>query len=308
MSTSDETISAGLEDLGEFARERRRAAAQATERARPSFVEFVDYSEVMYTFTPPATALPLAQADSTTLAESIHRMYQSAPKLSDLSPLMEKHSKEEIMNMSENAMLAAILKSRSPSIVFEGGVFPLKNDFVAIHSIDVSFESVLVRAAGPSQVAEAIIVEFVEMLWKAAGVDKRWEHLSKSLVSTAYGTSTRVDLGLSVESLLSPAFRTFIQDDVVGGKNYAKFMGRQRVRNSSNPQPVSTMAALDELHMAVNTFDLSTGQHMANTVRFSVMAGSDYGTGRVRVSSTMHYDRHVEFLTDLINRLSPSTS
>lgn len=191
-------------------------------------------------------------------------------------------------------------KDANVRVKFEGGKFPTQYDFVPLQAMEFNFESITSRVAGQSVVADVVAKEVAEMIWASCGIVKRWEEISSKLQMIAYATSTKVQLGFPLEELLSKSVHAFLQEQALTGKNFASEMGALSARhNFGKAHTLSVVSFVDELHLAFKRFDKETGRSEDNLVMFSVSARDEYGTGVVKVSSHLSYDRHVEFLRQL---------
>jgi hypothetical protein len=56
---------------------------------------------------------------------------------------------------------------------------------------------------------------------------------------------------------------------------------------------------MDDLTIHISRFNPITGSAEDSNLRFSVTANNDYRSGRVRVTSELPYEQHIEFLASL---------
>jgi hypothetical protein len=289
----------GMEALDRLARQRRADAEAAAEKPRPDFVTSVQYSEVVYTFR--RGAIPFTLIDPSVLSRGLHERFALSPGAQDLGPLLKKMSPNALAQLSEEEILRRLVQADNALLGFAAGKYPIRHGFVPIAKVSMNFESVMVGVEGVSAVAEVIAKEIAELAWSAAGAARRWEDISPAQELVSFGTATRVQLPFPLEHFMAQALQRFLKSEVVGGSNFAGYMGPQSRHNEFQPSRANVASAtMDELHIQVNRFDTQTGYPYQALVQFSVTARSDHGTGRVLVSSHMHYDRHVEFLQTLL--------
>jgi hypothetical protein len=287
-----------ISELARETRERREIAVRESVRPRPKFIESVDMSEVLYVGRPPA--FPLTLIDVAKLNEALRSQYQLEMADLDLSPLLTKLSRDQLARMDEVELLKRLAREPNAELKWVAGRFPLRDDFVPIRMIEINFESILVSVAGVSQVAEVIAKEVLELMWQIAGTKKRFADLDPLMSLVAYGTGTRLNLDQAPESLLlNPALVQFLDANLAEGSKYAASMGRTRLSVDRATTKISAVASLDDLVLRVSRFDPASGYAEQSSVKFSVTAQNDYGSGRLLVSSTLPYEEHVQFLVEL---------
>ena len=189
------------------------------------------------------------------------------------------------------------------SLAWTDGRFPLRDDFVPIRSVKLTWEAIQVNVAGVSQIAEVIAKEVIELVWQLAGSKKKFADVEKFLQVVGYGTRTRLNLGYGPECLLNPQVMKFLDSNLAEGPRFAASMGRVPVSASKSGQ-VSAAAALDDLTIFINKFDSSSGYTDDSELRFSITARSDYKSGRLAVTSTLPYEKHVELLSGLFKAVA----
>jgi hypothetical protein len=286
--------------ISEIARERRLAAERESTREKPAFLTGIEQSEILYTFRP--LAMPYSTVDPVALSAKLEDIYGLRLARLDLSPLLNKMSKDQVLHLETSEALKAIVRAPESQLRWEDGRFPLRNDFVGIRGVSINFESILVVVAGVSEVAEVVAQEIVELMWRLSGAKKAWQDVQQGLMLTGYGTATRVDLGFASESLLAREFTDFLRDKLENGPSYARYMGRQA---TPDEQSVVAVSGLDELHMKVSRFDPSAGNSSTSMVRFSVTARSDFRRGRMLVTTEMPFDKHMDFLGEIFDAIRP---
>lgn len=296
----DEVSSDVVDPYADLARKRRESVEKEAQAPKPSFVTGVEHSEVVYNFHP--AALPFVDVDPTVLSEQLKADYDLTLGRTDFSPLLKSIAREQLLQMDEAEILRRLVRSRDTILQFEGGRFPLRNDFVPIRSVDVSWESILVRVGGVSRVAEVVAGEVIETMWRLAGAQKRWQDIQEHIQMIGYGTTTRVQLPFLAEKLMNPLLTRAFKDSLSTGSEYVREMGR--VRRGNDGVETIAVSTLDELHVEVSKFDPATGTNSQNLVRFSVIAKSDHGTGRLSISSHLPYELHIRWLSELFDALS----
>lgn len=292
-----------VDAISDLARQRRELAERESERPRPDFIHSVDHSEVIYYFAP--SALPFRQLDIPAMSEALSSLYQVQIKGPDLSPLLRTLTLEQVMELSEEDRMARLVRADDVGFQWTNGKFPLRDDYVTVRIIAVTFEAVQVAVAGVSQVAEVIAKEVIELMWQLSGSKKKYADVERYLKLVGYGTSTRLELGYGPECLLNPRVMEYLDANLTAGQRYAEAIGVVPIspRGFSRKQ-VSAVAALDDLTLRVSTFDPATGYSEHSDIQFSVTAESDYRTGRLRVTTAQPYEKHVELLSDLFSAIA----
>jgi hypothetical protein len=296
LGSSSSALDGGLSLIGDLARSRREKAQQESDKPRPAFVEAVEQSEVLYIFDP--LAIPSQVLEPSVFVDFIAKAYGSKLEPLNIAPLLDKMSREEVMKLDEEGVILELVRRGVGELAFGYGKFPLRNDFVVIRKIAVNSESILANIVGVTSVAETIAAEVGEFLWRAAGVTKQWPEIAKRIKITGYGTATRVKLDFPTERLLNPKLVQYVRDNLTEGQNIGSRFGRIR-KDLTVDSRIAAVASLDELHLKVDRFDLTTGATESNAIRFSVTARNDYGVGRLLVTSPMAYAQHEEFLKQL---------
>jgi hypothetical protein len=298
-SMTDEAVSS--EDaLSDLARERRALAERQSARPRPSYVVGVDHSEAGYTLDP--SAIPLSELDAGEFCESLNRTFGLELAPIDYGPLLNVIPRDQLLAMDEAAVLQKLITVRGSVLKFENGRFPLRNDFVPIRSMDVNFESVIVRVGGVTEVAEAVAQDVVDLMWKLSGSTKRWKDLESAVLLVGYATATRVQLSFPAEQLVSAALMDTLSGNLTQGINVAKRIGYETgpAKKGFSDNFVA-IATLEDLTLEVSKFNPATGASNQSNLRFSVTARNDHGTGRIRVVSELKYEDHIALLNEIMS-------
>lgn len=291
----------GLELIGDLAKSRRAQVEEQSKRPVPAFIESVEHAEVAYVFNP--TSLPFREMDPQAFIGHVNEAYSAQLTPLDIGPLLKTMSREEVLQLTEGELLRRLLRTNASQLSFEQGRFPLRNEYTVIRSIELNWESIIVRVAGISDIAEAIVSELAEFMWRAAGVKKNWADIARGAMLVGYGTSTRIQLPVPAETLMNPKLYSFLQGNLVGGKNYARSLGRVRPQSTPEEGQIAAVATFDELHLQIDKFNMRTGASEEAPIRFLVTSRSDFGTGRLLATTNMKYEAHVSFLADLFAAL-----
>lgn len=284
------------------AQQRHADAQREARREHPEFVLDIDVSEVIYTMPP--RVLPLQHIDFERLTTQLYDKWGLVPDPSNLKldAFLESRSLEEVAAMRKLELMQQLVRSNDPNVAFSSGKYPVSDfEFVPVLSVRLNFESVIVKVAGVSRVAEVVAAEAVEAVWAAAGAARPWSAIEPHLQRVGYATGTRIDLGTPFEALLSAPTRTFLDEQMIAGPRYAAHMGHYHARPTLGPRPNAVCTyALDEVILRVSWFDPETGLNSTTNMKFTVTSKADYRSGIVRVWSELPYDIHVACLTGLI--------
>jgi hypothetical protein len=309
MSSDDQTPVYGATDaidsISELARQRRALAEQQSERPIPDFIRSVESSEVIYYFFP--SALPFRQLDLAAVSAALSSLYEVQIQGPDLSPLLKTLTLEQVMELNEEERMARLVRVTDVAIEWTNGKFPLRDDYVPIRTIAITYEAVQIAVSGVSEVAEVIAKEVVELLWQLAGSKRKYADVEKHLKLVGYGTATRLELGYGPECLLNPKVMEFLDSNLSNGSRYAESMGIVPVRSGTETKrQVNAVAALDDLTLKVITFDPATGYAENCEIQFSIMGTADFKTGSLRARSAQPFEKHVDLLSNLFQAVNQS--
>lgn len=299
MSTQDDEDE--LDRISELAQERRDAATAQLSRALPDVITSIHQTEIAYTFDP--SAMPLSQVDADRLIEQLEAKFGLGLPTPDLGPLLQKLSKEEVLELSAREAVAAILRSGPDGGVvnFENGKFSTgRDEFVPILGVSFNRERLHVSVRGIGAHAELLAAEMMELIWACTGSPKRWEALEQKLQIRGYATGTFVDLGTSFQEFLNPRLVSFVDEHVVDGKRFAAHADDFLAQDGFGPPPGAMLTwALGSVDLELFRFDQRNGRYGHTTLRFRVPTRSDYGGSRIHVSSELPFDVHVACIVEL---------
>lgn len=288
------------------AQERHEEAQREVRVERPSFVLDIEESDVYYTLPP--RVIPLRYVDFDRLSRQLAEKWGLVldPAAMNYDPLHATIPPDEFVRLTVPERTQLLLKSVAPNLAFRAGKYPVSDfEFVPILDVRINFESVVVKVAGISRVAEVVAAEIMEAIVACSGAVRSWREIERDLQRAGYATRTKVDLGVPFEAFLGPAVRSFLDDEMVEGPKYALHMGHYYARYDLKPPPRATATyALHRLRFQFVWFDPETGVSMATPMNFDVTAKSDFRSRIVSIWSELPYDIHVRALGVLIERLS----
>jgi hypothetical protein len=289
--------------IGELARARRERVIEAVPSPQPPWLESIDAGEITYIFR--ARALPFRQMDPQAFTQALREAYGLTLGRLDLSPLLTQIPREELARLSEREMLEHLVRTEGGQLTLTNGKFTQRNDFYAINIVNIDFESIQVQVAGPTVVAEAVAQDVAEMVWAAVGVTKQWPAIESNLMLIGYGTSTRVNLPGGSHLLLNPGLWAFLQGNLNEGPAFAKDLAATPAPapGAAQTDQVVGVPTLDSVEIRIGILNLTTGSEEPASLEFDVRARSDHGSGRVRVTTQLAYERHVELLGALVEAL-----
>lgn len=124
---------------------------------------------------------------------------------------------------------------------------------------------------GVSEMAELVTAEVAEILWAAAGAQKRWDEVKADVQLVGYATSTLIDLGFPFERILAAEFREFFASQVMQGSRYAYESGRRSARHEFKVSPTLTgVWGLDDVTVQLFLFDTVTGRSEQTRLQLGV--------------------------------------
>jgi hypothetical protein len=303
--SDDISVRVGSDDdaLSAIARERRAKAEQESNRVKPSIIESVIESSVIYTFD--TAAIPWGQFDILALTSQLEDMYKThLSEGLDFSPLLKNSDARQLHEMDPDTRLQRLALSSDAVITWSSGRFPTsRGDFVKIVTIMINYETILVAVGGQSTVAEVVAQEVLEAIWLAAGVKKKWSELEKLALLTGYGTQTRIKTPVAFESSINTAFIDYLRNNMVDGEKFAYAMGRQA---SDRDGKMHASVALDTLKLRISIFNEVTGKSSTENVEFEVTRNNDYGKGKLVARSELPYDAHEKLVLGLFGTIAPT--
>lgn len=278
-----------LEGISAVAAKRRREAQAALERPLPAWLLEIMQTEIIYTINP--RMLPVKVASFTALLELLREKYGVRFVLPPPGPIRTE------ARLSEEEIGAALLRA-DERVRFEHGKFMrTSTDFDVIRSININNESIHVVVQGVSETAELVVAEVAEVLWAAAGAERRWDQIKTGVHLIGYATATLVDLGFPFERILATEFREFFREQMMQGKRYAYETAPRSARHQFEVSPTLTAVwALDEVIVKLFLFDSVTGRSETTRLQIGVTRRDLMGTGRVRVYSELPFQKHIECL------------
>lgn len=280
--------------LREISQERRERVVDAVEgEETPDFLIKVSQTEILYTIDPVALPFKLVNFDD------------FSKQLNDLYSLTTDRG-NKVEETDDPISVITGQRPKANRIRFINGKFELSNrDFIEIQSLNFTHELVHVVLKGPSTIADVIIADAVEALWKCSGASKKWEDISKSVQLKDYGTTTKVRLGVKLEEFLAPKLWEFIDNECLKGSSYAIHSAPKSYLNNFNaPEKIFANCVVDDINLLFNVFDTETGTSNKTSLKFSVVSNSEYGAGVYGVTSELPYELHIEMLKKLQQQLT----
>jgi hypothetical protein len=300
--TSDAPVPDMGDDFSELARQRREDAEKESTLPAPNFVLGVIQAEFTVALDP--QAVPLRYADPDILLRLMAEQYNATFESPDLGALIRETSIQAVQGMDESDLLRRAWKLGGASVEFKDGRLPTKYGFVPIRHVYIDFEKVFVAVQGITSLAEAVAYEVLELLWRSAGVERKYSEVEQSVRVVSYATRTRVDFGEAASQLLGEKLNRFLPAALSKGGQFAGTFGDRSHRHNFKPAPeVVTSVTLDELHIQVAQFNIGTGASYTGMLTFSSTAKDDHGTGRLAVASHLPYEEHVQLLAALRDAL-----
>ena len=291
------------DEFSDLARQRREDAERKSTVPPPNFVLGVDQAEFTVVLDP--RALPLRYADPSELIRLMSEQYDARLEPPNLGDLIRETSLEAVRSMDQSELLSRAWKLTGAAAEFKDGRLPTKYGFVPIRHVYIDFEKVFVAVQGITSLAEAVAYEVLELLWRSAGVERKYSEIQESVTLVSYATRTRVDFGDAAAQLLAPKLVDYLTSGFSKGGPFAGAFGDRSHRHGFKPYPeVATSVTLDELHVQVSQFNMATGASYKGLLKFSVTSVDDHGTGRLVVASHLPYEEHVALLGAIRDSLS----
>jgi hypothetical protein len=275
----------GPEELRRDLEEALRATSQ------PSTVKSQDYiAKVVYNISPESIPRRILRAGivQAQLLEEFGSRFDRADILSNL-PHGSDVSDEGLMQL-------ALLNDRV--VAFESGWLRITDNEPVTAIVNYGFgeQSVFATVNGESSQAEYLCKRMLLLLWKSAGVARRWAELEPAVESWSYQTTTIVDVGVPLMKAFSDPFQSFLSDDLVA--NQGKFMGSFGDNNNSSSIKVVPHCRQIDLHVSV--LDEVSGFHEDCSLNILVHTKKDANGGRCKITSELPSAKHHELVQKLV--------
>lgn len=255
--------------------------------------------EVQYVLDP--RALPLKNLDFESLDKALRAEYgfTFVPEPLPIPDLTDQH-------LGINDLGQLRLKMEEPSVQFSNGLLRIPEArAIAIPTLSIDTESVHCSVAGVTLAGETIIQEIVPLLWAILGVTRTWgEDLQKSHQIVRYGTSTLIRLPEQALPLLSGPFLTLLDSWTSDSDGPGARMGARSVLADWEQAEANIVRyTLDELEILFHRLS-GTGYTETSSLRLSVRARHQRGTGVLAAISELPYPEHVRLVEDIVDALS----
>ncbi|WP_157647661.1 hypothetical protein [Actinomycetospora chiangmaiensis] len=250
-------------------------------------------------------ALPLAQVDVLSFLESMADGYGTT--LAPVAPgeLIRQLPADKLYQMSQADLLSLVFKRDSiKQVVFEGGRFPLKFDFVPIRTIAVTWNSIHVSVEGSTQIAENVAQEVLQLIWAAAGSRRGWDELATHQVAVGYSTQTRIHLPVEFNKLLGAELQSLVDQHLLSNEHFAASMRPlEKARGFAATRRVASVVSLSSLAFRVDTMDLANGIGHGGALSFYAPTRADVGSRTIVVSSALSLDDHMRLVRAFLDLL-----
>lgn len=295
-----------IEELERIWRARRQMLSER--RPLPSFIRSIESTEAFFIIAP--TMLPYKQVVPERLFSILNGMYRLRFQTPESIVQAIREFSIDPSRLDLMGQLRFVLNSDDPTPVFDNGRFPVgTDDLVPISRLAFTGESILAGVSGHTEIAELLVAEAFEALWRAAGATKRWEDrdVQDSIQLKSYGTATKVNLGFDPMQLLSSNVREYFKLRILGEER----LGAAMVARSSNDNfevshDVVCALSFDELHLKVRTFNQRTGRPDDATIKFSVRTRDEAGRGIIVIVTELSIEKHIDFILGLIDTIGNS--
>jgi hypothetical protein len=154
------------------------------------------------------------------------------------------------------------------------------------------------------EIADLLAQAVAEIMWVAADAPKRWTQIEPHVQVKVHGTGTIVNLGVPFERVLNRVLRDFLDENLIRGRSFGADMAAVLARDDFRGAPDAMLTwALDDVRLKVSRFDRRNGDAVSSSILLSVSNRTDYGTGRVLITSELASSEHIELIRQLIDSL-----
>ncbi|MCG8092370.1 MAG: hypothetical protein JAZ17_01870 [Candidatus Thiodiazotropha endolucinida] len=299
-------VSDVIEVLSKEAEERKLKATERANQPLPEFIKSIDSTAVVYTISP--KLLPFAQLNSESFLQKVKSefsiQFRKPPINSDQLVAFGINPND----LTEDKITQMLLNQNNPQLAFEHGRYKTgSNKFVVIKHIEITSESIGVEVEGVTEIAEDIVSQIFNIFWGCCNADANWDsnEVQKSLQLKQYKTITKITLGGKTNGILNPKLVEFLDANMFTNLNIGKkALPYSQYDNFKPAEEWNGSWSLEDFDFTVAAFNNNTLRTEQTTIQFVTSTKEDRGRGVLRVTTTLPYQDHVEFISSLVESMS----
>jgi hypothetical protein len=268
-----------------------RSVAAELEKAQGLIMP--DWASIAVNIRP--SAIPRETADPHRIIEVIEREFNCHYNISKVAAI----------NPHVSPVEALTHEIKTDQVIrFDGGWIQYKGSdrVTMIERFTFAEQTLTATVKGTTEEAAYVCGRLASLLWDAAGVPRKWDELAPLAESQAYHTSTLVDLGVPMLSLLSPTVREFIHSlcSTDGDAQNMGAFGSRRERFKFSPMVIPHCR---EIEFRFSLIDEVSGIQEECTFDLLLHTRSDANRSRVKVLSELEFSKHTNVVLQLIKKL-----
>ncbi|MEU6868547.1 hypothetical protein ABZ924_35850 [Streptomyces sp. NPDC046876] len=252
-----------------------------------------DWASVVINIEP--SAIPRETADPRRIIEVIEREFNCTYDISKVAAINPQ--------VSDVAALAHEIKT-DQIVGFNGGWIQYRGleRVTMIDDFRFGQQTLAATVKGTTEEASYVCGRLASLLWEAAGVPRKWDELAPLAEAHAYRTSTLVDLGVPLLSLLSPTFHEFVRKicSLGGDAKYMGSFGSRAAKFNFDPLVVPHCREID---LQIALFDEISGVQEECTFNLLLHSRPDANRSRVKIMSELESSKHSDIVLALIAKL-----
>ncbi|MEV0410974.1 hypothetical protein AB0I68_09235 [Streptomyces sp. NPDC050448] len=252
-----------------------------------------DWASVAINIEP--SAIPRETADPRRIIEVIEREFNCTYDISKVAAI----------NPQVPDITALAHEIKTDQIVhFNGGWIQYRglDRVTMIDNFSFGQQTLAATVKGTTEEASYVCGRLASLLWEAAGVPRKWDEIAPLAEAHAYRTSTMVDLGIPLLSLLSPTFHEFMMK-FCSPNGDAKSMGSFGSRTAKYNFTPLAVAYCREIDLQIALFDETSGVQEECTFNLLLHSRPDANRSRVKVMSELESSKHSDVVLALIKKL-----
>lgn len=249
-------------------------------------------------------AIPLKTLDIVQFYVLMQEEFNCTFDDSDIRSLIPVESREmDGASILRLALKDAIQKGRM--IIFRDGLLTLDGiaRIVPFQQVGAGSQTISAVLAGSTDEAMLMCKNFLLLLWRASGTNRRWEDIEGEIARVSYTQTTVAEMPFTMSHFLSRHFREFIADEVCGESGFGRMMGLREVeaeKHRAKGSEMEVVSHLREFSVKVSQFNKVTGDLEEVSLDFTIPTRDDANRNRITVTSELPIEEHV----DLVERLS----
>lgn len=223
----------------------------------------------------------------------------------DTTALTQRIPAEARAGLTLSTLLGHALKDDDVVIRFRGGflTIPESKRITTIRDLAIGEQTLTATVSGSTSEAEYCLRQLAVILSRAAGLERVWADFKPHIELTSYLTSTIIDLGGSMATLLAPAVRRFLFDEVGGKGGLGSRMGGFSSFSDDVAEGVMVIPSVMRIEFVVSMMDSVSGRSERCNIELVSHTQSDQNRSRIKLLSELRSSDHQRFAERLVQAL-----